>query len=303
MLAPTAREDPMKRALAMLGAALPAAATLHARAAPAAVVEGVQMPAWVERAGIGAVRRLPLAPGMELRGGDELRTGVGARVYVKLAEGSLVKLGENASLRILEIAPERGGFFKAALHVLEGAFRFTTDLLAKQRRREVSIRVANVTAGIRGTDLWGKSVPEKQVVCLIEGKVEVGAEGEAPVLMDAPRQFYQRLKGATQPIGFVDATQLAQWAIETEIADGGGAARRGGKWKLTLARADTQGGALEVYDRLRDAGYAAEIHPVKSKDGHDYLVRISHLPTKGDAEALAERLRGTAGVEAPQVSR
>jgi len=303
MLAPTAREDPMKRVLAMLGAALLAAATLHARAAPAAVVEGVQMPAWVERAGIGAVRRLPLAPGMELRGGDELRTGVGARVYVKLAEGSLVKLGENASLRILEIAPERGGFFKAALHVLEGAFRFTTDLLAKQRRREVSIRVANVTAGIRGTDLWGKSVPEKQVVCLIEGKVEVGAEGEAPVLMDAPRQFYQRLKGATQPIGFVDATQLAQWALETEIADGGGAARRGGKWKLTLARAGTQGGALEVYDRLRDAGYAAEIHPVKSKDGHDYLVRISHLPTKGDAEALAERLRGTAGVEAPQVSR
>jgi len=293
----------MKRVLAMLGAALLAAATLHARAAPAAVVEGVQMPAWVERAGIGAVRRLPLAPGMELRGGDELRTGVGARVYVKLAEGSLVKLGENASLRILEIAPERGGFFKAALHVLEGAFRFTTDLLAKQRRREVSIRVANVTAGIRGTDLWGKSVPEKQVVCLIEGKVEVGAEGEAPVLMDAPRQFYQRLKGATQPIGFVDATQLAQWALETEIADGGGAARRGGKWKLTLARAGTQGGALEVYDRLRDAGYAAEIHPVKSKDGHDYLVRISHLPTKGDAEALAERLRGTAGVEAPQVSR
>jgi len=293
----------MKRVLAMLGAALLAAATLHARAAPAAVVEGVQMPAWVERAAIGAVRRLPLAPGMELRGGDELRTGVGARVYVKLAEGSLVKLGENASLRILEIAPERGGFFKAALHVLEGAFRFTTDLLAKQRRREVSIRVANVTAGIRGTDLWGKSVPEKQVVCLIEGKVEVGAEGEAPVLMDAPRQFYQRLKGATQPIGFVDATQLAQWALETEIADGGGAARRGGKWKLTLARAGTQGGALEVYDRLRDAGYAAEIHPVKSKDGHDYLVRISHLPTKGDAEALAERLRGTAGVEAPQVSR
>jgi hypothetical protein len=272
-------------------------------AAPAAVVEGVQMPAWVERAGIGAVRRQPLAPGMELRGGDELRTGIGARVYVKLAEGSLVKLGENASLRILEIAPERGGFFKAALHVLEGAFRFTTDLLAKQRRREVSIRVANVTAGIRGTDLWGKSVPDKQVVCLIEGKIEVGAEGEAPVQMDEPRQFYQRLKGATQPIDFVEPTQLAQWALETEIADGRGAARRGGKWKVTLARADTQSAALAVYDRLRDAGYAAEIFPVKAGAGHDYLVRISRLLTKADAEALAEQLRGTAGVEAPQVSR
>jgi hypothetical protein len=266
-------------------------------------VEGVQMPAWVERASIGTVRRLPLAPGMELRGGDELRTGVGARVYVRLAEGSLVKLGEKASLRILEIAPERSdGFFKAALHVLEGAFRFTTDLLAKQRRREVSIRVATVTAGIRGTDLWGKSAPEREIVCLIEGAIEVGAEGEAPVVMDEPRQFYQRLKGETQPVGFVDAVQLAQWARETEIAEGRGAARRGGRWKLTLARADTQKAALEVYDRLRDAGYAAEIHPVKSGEGHEYLVRITRLASKADAEALAEQLRGTAGVQEVAVS-
>lgn len=293
----------MKRVLAVLGAALLAAAAVQSRAAPAAVVEGVQMPAWVERAGIGAVRRLPLAPGMELRGGDELRTGAGARVYVKLAEGSLVKLGEKASLRILEIAPERGGdFFKAALHVLEGAFRFTTDLLAKQRRREVSIRVATVTAGIRGTDLWGKSAPEREIVCLIEGAIEVGAEGEAPVVMDEPRQFYQRLKGETQPVGFVDAVQLAQWARETEIAEGRGAARRGGRWKLTLARADTQKAALEVYDRLRDAGYAAEIFPVKAGDGHEYLVRITRLASKADAEALAEQLRGTAGVQEPAVS-
>ena len=292
----------MNRVLAILGAALLALAAAPLEAAPAALVEGVQMPAWVERAGIGAARRLPLAPGMELRGGDELRTGAGARVYVKLAEGSLIKLGENASLRILDLAPDRGGFFKAALNVLEGAFRFTTDLLAKQRRRDVSIRVASVTAGIRGTDLWGKSAPEKQVVCLIDGMIEVGAEGEAPVVMDRPRQFYQRVKGETQPVGFVDPTQLAQWARETEIEDGRGAARSGGRWKVTLARAATQGAALEVYDRLRDAGYAAEILPVKADAGHDYLVRISRLSTRADAEALAEQLRATAGVQEPKVS-
>ncbi len=292
----------MRHVLAILGAALLAAAAAPLQAAAAAVVEGVQLPAWVERAQSGAARRLPLAPGMELRSGDELRTGVGARVYVKLAEGSLVKLGENASLRLLEVAPERGGFFKAALHVLEGAFRFTTDLLAKERRRQVSIRVASVTAGIRGTDLWGKSAPEREIVCLIEGRIEVGAEGETPVTMDEPRQFYQRVKGETQPVGFVDPTQLAQWARETEIAAGRGAARSGGKWKVILARADTQKAALDVYDLLRDAGYAAEIHPVKAGDAHDYLVRISRLATRADAEALAEQLRGTAGVEAPEVS-
>ncbi|MDA1118345.1 MAG: FecR domain-containing protein [Proteobacteria bacterium] len=239
----------MKRVLAILGAVLLSAAAGQAQAAPAAVVDGVQMPAWVERAGVGAARRLPIAPGMELRGGDEVRTGAGSRVYIRLAEGSLVKLGENASLRIIDIAPDRGGFFMAALNVLEGAFRFTTDLLARERRRDVSIRIATVTAGIRGTDLWGKSSPERQVVCLIDGKIEVG-----------------------------------------------------GKWKVTLASADTQGAALEVYDRLRSAGYAAEIYPTKSGAQRVYLVRISRLPSKADAEALAEQLRGTAGVEDPKVS-
>jgi len=194
----------MNRILQILFAALVSLAAAQAAAAPAAMVEGVQMPAWLERAVTGGIRRIPLAPGMELRGGDEVRTGAGSRLYIKLAEGSLVKLGENASLRLIDLQPDRGGFFKAALHVLEGAFRFTTDVLAKERRREVSIRIATVTTGIRGTDLWGKSMAERQVVCLIEGKIEVGAEGEAPVTMDQERQFYRRDKGQTMPLGFVE---------------------------------------------------------------------------------------------------
>jgi hypothetical protein len=293
----------MKRIISIVAAALLAAAAVQVEAAPAAVVEGVQMPAWVERAVIGGIRRVPLAPGMELRGGDEVKTGAGSRLYIKLAEGSLLKLGENASLRLIDLQPDRGGFFKAALNVLEGAFRFTTDALAKERRREVSIRVATVTAGIRGTDLWGKSDrADRQIICLIEGKIEVGAEGEAPVTMDQERQFYQREKGQTKPLGFVEPVQLAQWAQQTEIAEGQGAVLRGGKWRVTLASVATQDEALSVYDQLRTAGYAAEIHPVKAGEKRVYLVRISRLPTKADAEALAAQLRGKHGVEEPKVS-
>jgi hypothetical protein len=285
-----------------LWAVVLALAAPQAQAAAAAVIEGMQMPAWVERNVLGSVRRAPLAPGVELKGGDEVRTGPGARLTIKLAEGSVVKLGEKASLRIAELAPDRGGVFAAALNVLEGAFRFTTDVLAKPRRREVSIRVATVTAGIRGTDLWGKSVPDRQIVCLIEGRIEVGAEGEAALTMDQPRQFYQRDKGQTQPVGFVDPVQLAQWARETEIAEGAGAARQGGKWRVTLARAPTQAAALELYDRLRDAGYAARIHPTMAGEARVYLVQISQLQSRADAEALREQLRGMAGVVDPKVS-
>jgi len=52
----------------------------------------VQSSAWRDRGGI----TVPLAAGMELRSGDVLSTGSGAHVYLLLAEGSRVKLGEGA---------------------------------------------------------------------------------------------------------------------------------------------------------------------------------------------------------------
>jgi hypothetical protein len=266
-------------------------------AQPAAVVEGVQMPAWVERSG----RTSPVAAGMALQAGDQVRTGAGSRLLVKLAEGSLVKLGENGTLRIAEMAPSKD-VFKAALRVFEGAFRFTTDLAAKQRRREVNITVATVTAGIRGTDLWGRSRNEREIVCLIEGRIEVGAEGEQPVVMDQSRQFYVRDKGKTQPVGLVEPQQLNEWAKETEIERGKGAARLGGKWSVRLASAANQRDALAVYDQVRKAGYPAEIVPLKDADKRSYVVRIRNLPSKAEAAALAEALRGKHGVENPAVS-
>jgi len=289
----------MKRMLGLLLAASLALGATRAPAAPAAVVEGVQMPAWVERAG----KQMPAAAGMELIATDTLRTGAGARLYVKLSEGSLVKLGENASLQLLDVAPERGGVFKAALSVLTGAFRFTTDVLAKPRRRDVKLTISTVTIGIRGTDLWGRSVKENEIVCLIEGAIEVGAAGEKPIVMDQPRQFYQREKGKTLPLAVIDAKRLAELSAETEIESGKGASRRGGKWQLTLGHAETREAALAMQEQLHSAGYAAELRASKAGEKRLHVVRIAHLPSKAEAEALGAQLRGRYGVAEPKVSR
>jgi hypothetical protein len=263
----------------------------------AAVVEGVQMPAWVDRGGA----RMPVAPGMALRQGDQLRTGGGSRLLLRLSEGSLVKLGENASMSVTELAPSND-VFKGALSVLQGAFRFTTTALGVNRRRDINITVATVTAGVRGTDLWGKSVPARQVVCLIEGKIEVGAPGETPVALDQPRQFYQRVNDQTQPIGFVEPAQLGEWAKETEIEAGKGAARRGGRFGVELATLEHQNDALAVYDQVRAAGYPAEIRPAKQEDKLVYIVRIRNLPSRAEAQALAGQLRGRFGAADPKVA-
>jgi hypothetical protein len=275
-----------------------ALAAQFALAAPAAVIEGIQMPAWVERDG----RRFPLIVAMELKPGDRLITGGEARVLIRLAEGSVVKLSENGTLMLTELDSRRDGVFQMAMRVAEGAFRFTTDLLRRDRKRMVRIQVATVTAGIRGTDLWGKSLPERQIVCLIEGAIEIGAEGEPAVMMDQPRQFYQREKGKTAPVGSVTPEQLAAWAKETEIEPGKGAARRGGKWHVILLEADGQDAALALYDRLGEAGYAAEIRTTRDGERLAYTVRIANLPSKAEAEALAARLRGKFGVAEPKIA-
>jgi len=295
----------MKR-LTLIAVAALAAVAAHAAdepkraATPPAVVEAVQMPAWLERGGL----RLPLTPGMTLQSDDDLRTGANARLLLKLAEGSAVKLGENAQLKLATVQVRRDDVFASTMNVLAGAFRYTTDVLAKARRREVSISVATVTAGIRGTDLWGKAAGDRDIVCLIEGKIEVTREGDPAVTIDQPLSFYIAPKGRPAlPVQPVNADQLKQWAAETEIEAGGGAARLGGRWKVVLASGESENEVLRVYQDVRAAGYAAELDPKRVQGRRVYDARIAQLPSKAEADALAASRSGRFGVSAPRVTQ
>jgi hypothetical protein len=288
----------MKKLLCSLFFAASFFSAAQAWSQAAAVIDSVQMPAWVERAG----RRSPLVPGMELRAGDQVYTGAGSKLLIKLSEGSVVKLGENGTLRFAEINRTQE-LFKAALGVLQGAFRFTTELVGTKRNRQIDIKVAQVTAGIRGTDLWGRGRKDNEVVCLIEGSIEVGAEGESPVKLDQPLQFYRRTEGKTQPVGLIDTKQLGEWAKETEIDEGKGVARAGGRFSVLLATADDQAGALALYDQLRDAGYPAEILPRRAADQKVfYIVRIRQLPSRAEAQAVSNQLKGKFGITEPKIA-
>ena len=293
--------------LALVSLTIGGAAALlpwSAAAAPTAVVEGVQMPAWVERGGT----KLPLAAGMELKESDRLSTGQNSRVLLRLAEGSQVKLGENALLTLDKLGQRQENksvFLEGVLDVARGAFRFTSDVKSKiASRRQVDIRVATVTAGIRGTDLWGKSAADRDIVCLIEGRISVQRETDAPVVMDQALQFYIAPKTAdgkadrSKPaptLAAVGMEQLMQWATETEIAAGQGAARKGGKFKVVAAASTNQNDALKVYDQLRTAGYAAEIFPAGTAQQRVYEVRIGGLPSKAEADALGARIEAITG--------
>lgn len=280
-----------------------AASAVLAAARSHMTVEGVQMPAWVEHAS-GA--RDPLAIGMALTNQDRIYTGPGARALLKLADGSLIRLGANGVLALDDLDRKKisaKDVVTATLDVVTGAFRFTTQALSKFRgERDVKVRIVTLTAGIRGTDLWGKAEATRDIVCLIEGKITV-TRGQDAFTMDQPLSFYIAPKdGPPLPVATVPRQKLDEWSQETEIGTGTGAVRKGGRWKVTLAEVSTQDQALGVYDGLRQAGYAAEIHPAATEAGQIYRVRISHLPNRQEAAALSAKLKGRLGVSEPKVS-
>ncbi len=287
----------------VLAGPLVASVASVASAAPSAVVEGVGLPAWVVRDGI----RKPLAAGRTLAPGEMVITGRASRVLLRLDDGSAVKLGEDTRFVVSSAGKvESGGpMFQAALRVLTGAFRFTTSALAKTRmQRDISIQVGTVTAGIRGTDLWGRSADDRDFVVLIEGKIGVRRNGEGEVLLDTPLSLFSAPKGApTSPIGSVTSRELADYAAQTEIAAGSGAMVVGGAWKVTALETGEQAAALAAYDQLRDAGFPAIIDPRGRGDAAVYRVRITGLATRADAAALAARLKTTPGFEAAKIGR
>ena len=273
---------------------------LTVSAVPNAVVDAVQAPAWVER----AERRLPLAPGMALENRDHLQTGPGARVIVQLADGSAVKLGENARVAVNAMKQGEKSFFSGALDVAKGAFRLTTDIFRKfQSQRAINIRAGTVTIGIRGTDVWGRSNDEKDFVCLLEGHIVASHPLGEPVELTEPLQFYGAEKGqAPGPLALVEKGQLALWAMETELRDGGGTQRAGGRWQLSFGRMDKDG-VLALHDQLAAAGYAGRISPIRVSGGYLYVLHLKQLVTEREAQSLADKLVRDLHVPVPSVLR
>jgi hypothetical protein len=267
-------------------------------AAALATVEAVQSPAWRDRDGV----TVPLAAGMELKSGDVLRTGSGARTYLMLAEGSRVKLGEGArfTFHSRSLQPEKA--FRGALDILAGAFRFTTGKLKKSRQHEVAIRVGTATIGIRGTDLWGRTDKDGDLVALIDGRIEITRAGQITELAK-PMTYYDAPRAQAATVRELDLETFVKLARQTDILPGDGAARTKGKWRVSAGSAASEEAALELYDQIREAGFAARIRPREVEGGGwRYELLLGGFASADEAEAAAARLKAATGLK-PGVGR
>lgn len=280
----------MRTSLAALAAAFALAAAAAGAAPPVVAVEAVQYPAWLERAGA----RVPLEPGAALAAGDRLVTGPDARARLRLSDGSSVKLGEDARFEIVHA--DDGSVLRAGLRVLSGAFRYATEGPAKPGRREIDIAVKNVSAGIRGTDLWGKSTAERDWVVLIEGRITVSSPGDKGVVLERPLDYYELPRGGSPRVRQVDPKQLGLWALETEMRDDAAVGRADGRWSVVAARPASRGEAEALARRLREAGYPARAEG----EGTGLAVVVAGLAGEAQARALAARLKKEAGLASPE---
>lgn len=287
----------MKNAIRILAVLLLCVSAL-ARAADLMRVEGLQMPAWVERDG----KREPLLPGMALRNGDTVMTGDGARALLRLADGSTVKLGENGRLSLAGMDKRPGSatteLVTASLDVLAGAFRFTTTTLFKFRgERDVKVKIVTMTAGIRGTDVWGKAASDRDIVCLIRGTIEV-TRGPDNFTMAEPMSFFIAPRNAAPaPVARVSEQQLAEWAKETDIPKGSGV-RKGGAFGVLAVTHTDEKLARQAQAELGSLGFASSLRTVKTETGATYYVRIAQLASKQEADAIAAKLKAAGFIEA-----
>ena len=158
-------------ALALLCAALSlAAAAARAAAATVGAVDKAQ--GQVEAAQAGDIRALAVEGPVLF--GDRLRTGPQARLEAKLADGTVLTLGEKGRLTVDKFVydPDREGG-KLALSVKQGAFLFVGGKIEGPTGGHVDIHTPVGTLGVRGTTVWGGRIDGGFGVLVLSGEVSL----------------------------------------------------------------------------------------------------------------------------------
>ncbi|MGE0350987.1 SPOR domain-containing protein [Hydrogenophaga sp.] len=273
-------------------------------AASHAVVEAVQLPAWVERGG----QRRAAEPGARLRAEDKAITVDGSRMLLRMDDKSVIKLGEQTEFLIQSIDTRPGSATApseqaSAFKLLSGVFRYATDYTSKAlgNKRELNLELATATVGIRGTDFWAMTDAAHDAVCVFEGKVAVERDDKPQINLDKPGAFWVVFTGQPEkPAGQATPEQLAKFIGQAEMQPGSGIVLQGGRWRVVAATLASVADAAGLRTRLQAAGYPAD----KVARGGRHEVRINQFATREDAGAVLSRLQADAslGVTAGRVA-
>ena len=104
----------------------------------------------------------PLYVGSTILVGDQLQTGGGARLQIRISDGGTLTLGENSSMTV-EIYGRVETEGVGVLKVVSGVFLATSGALAKMAPDRLTIETPSAVLGVRGTEVWGQISDETAV--------------------------------------------------------------------------------------------------------------------------------------------
>ena len=269
-------------------------------AASVGVVDGLQAPAWLVRDG----RSQPLAVGTPLQNNDRIETGKKARVLLTLNEGSHVKLGENATFDMNNMEPNAANnTFKGLLNIVKGAFRFTTGLIEKQTaKREIDVRFGTITAGIRGTDIWGIVDDKKDLVALIEGKIDVSHTNGTTDHLTEPLQVFTANKNeAPSAVSKVDVPTVTTLAKETDFVDNTGVTKTNGAWRVNMGFYKQKSDAEIAQSKYQSLGYNVKLAKRDARGARRYQIYLDNFATEAEAKGAKNGLIENFGLEVARV--
>ena len=171
----------------------------------------LQERAWLARGNV--VTTLNLKENLQI--GDQIRTGKNSRVWLKLPDNSVVKLGEFAMFTIHDLKPSNN-MLQGSFELLRGAFRLTTPPQTSTKH-DFQIKINAITAGIRGTDIWGTTQSDKDLICLLDGQISVQS-GAVKTMLSNPRDYFIVPKNAEPTIGVLENDEkFNEWVKSTEL--------------------------------------------------------------------------------------
>lgn len=294
----------MKAAIVGLVLALP----LFVRASEPqayAYVSAVQPPAWLEDNG----QRTALSASSPIVPGHIYSTGKDGRLQIVMADGSVVKLGENSKLEFPDLQLlQRGtdGVLKGALKIIHGTFRYTAQPSGFVRKRELDIFLGPaLTVGIGNPDLWGQSNSTQDLACLLQGKIKL-RNLQAPARPSLPLEHagsvYIAPRGKTAA-ALVQASpeQLQSWMPQTELDASRPSLQSNGAYGVLVAVYLDEAHARAIVSDINLKGYPAILRR-ENRDGTPvFNVLIEGLSNARIAAAYAEALKKPLYLKNPRV--
>lgn len=291
----------MKAILSGLLLALPLFA--YASEPPAyAYVSALQPPAWLEEHG----QRTALAASSAIIPGHVYSTGKEGRLQIVMADGSIVKLGENSQFELPRLQLLQSGndnVLKGAFKISRGVFRYSAQGSPFVRKRQLDIYLGPaLTVGIGNPDFLGQSDDAQDSLCLLRGKINIRNLQQPVLPVEQANSVYVAPRGQTaSEVTPASAEQLKAWMAKTELDETRPSLQSNGAYSVLVAVYLDEPHARAIVSDINQKGYPAVLKSDKRGDTPVSRVVIEGLRNAQSAAAYAEALKKPLYLKNPRV--